>query len=73
MGEIAPRKEQGRQASRCVSFYGKVMRFSWKRAGSLFRCARKREKGKWPMGLSPEDLTIPGNQEVTLQHSLLIQ
>ena len=73
MGELAPRKEQGRLAGRCVSFYGKVMGFSGERAGSLFRCARKREKDKWPMGLSPEDLTVGGNQEVTLQHSLLIQ
>lgn len=52
MGEIAPRKEQGRQAGRCVSFYGKVMGFSWERAGSLFRCARKRE-GQMANGAQP--------------------
>lgn len=43
MDEVAPRKEQGRQAGRCISFYGKVMGFSWERVGSLFRCSRKRE------------------------------
>lgn len=52
MGEIAPRKEEGRQAGRCVSFYGKVMGFSWERAGSLFRCARTRE-GQMANGADP--------------------
>lgn len=52
MGEIAPRKEQGRQAGRCISFYGKVMAFSWERVGSLFRCSRKRgTNGQWGSAL----------------------
>lgn len=58
MGEIAPRKEQGRQ----VGVFPSMGR-SWGSPGKglgAYLGVLGREKDNWPMGLSPEDLTVVG-------------